>query len=56
MAIYGKKGPTAHKPGDAKKNAIACAARILLTLNLKIWNAAIHSTLVVRDVVKAALS
>jgi hypothetical protein len=29
----------------------ACAAKILLTLNMMILNAAIHSTLVVQDVV-----
>jgi hypothetical protein len=37
------------------RSAISCAAKILLRLNLKIPNAAIYSTLVVRDVVMAEL-
>jgi hypothetical protein len=38
-----------------EENPVACAAKILLALNLVIWNAAIYSTLVVRDVVLAEL-
>jgi len=38
-----------------EENLTECAAKILLTLNMMILNAAIHSTLVVQDVVMAEL-
>ena|SRR5271165_676560 len=38
-----------------EENLTTCAAKILLTLNLMIWNAAIYSTLVVQDAVLAEL-
>src|SRR5271168_2418847 len=36
-----------------EENLTACAAKILVRLNLMIWNAAIYSTLVVQDIVMA---
>jgi hypothetical protein len=50
VTISRKKSSTAHSP-ETGRNSIACAARILLALNLVISNAAIYWTLVVQGIV-----
>ena len=50
MAISRKKGSTAHNP-ETRRKPKCMRAKILLTPNLRIRNAAIYSALVVHDIV-----